>query len=87
MLVPVMQKAGNGGTMDAIYTTSLARRRSSAIMIRTALASLASLVGEVLVTGARGADFERTFSSAPGAQFAALPSSSKQQLLNRGFRP
>ena len=73
--------------MDAIYTTPLAQRRSSATTIRTAFASLASFVGEVLVTGARGDDLERTFSSAPGAQFAALPSSSKQQFLNRGFRP
>ncbi len=71
--------------MEAIYTTPLAQRRSAAI--RTNLASLASFVGEVLVANARGADFERTFSSAPGAQFAALPSSSKQQFLNRGFRP
>lgn len=73
--------------MEAIYTTPLARRRSSAATIRTGLASLASFVGEVLVTAARGDDFERTFSSAPGAQFAALPSSSKQRHLDRGFRP
>jgi hypothetical protein len=73
--------------MDAIYTTPLARPRSSAATIRTALASLASFVGEVLVTGARGDDLERIFSSAPGAQFAALPTGSKQQFLNRGFRP
>jgi hypothetical protein len=73
--------------MDAIYTAPLAQRRSSAAAIRTALASFASFVGEVLVTSARGDDFERTFSSAPGAQFAALPNGSKQRLLNRGFRP
>ena len=73
--------------MDAIYTTPLAQTRSSAATIRTVLASLASFVGEVLVTGARGDDLERISSSAPGAQFAALPTRSKQQFLNRGFRP
>ena len=73
--------------MEAIYTASLAQRRSPASTIRTALASLASFVGELLVASARGDDFERAFSSDPGAQFAALSNGSKQQLLNRGFRP
>lgn len=73
--------------MEAIYATPLAQRRSAATAIRTALGSLASFAGDVLVASARGDDFERTFSSAPGAQFAALPSSSRQRLLDRGFRP
>jgi hypothetical protein len=73
--------------MDATYAASLTQHRSAATTIRTAVASLASFVGEVLVAGARGDDLERTFSSAPGAQFAALPNSSKQQFLNRGLRP
>lgn len=73
--------------MDAIYATPLTQRRSAPTTIRTAFASLASFVGEVLVASARGEHFERTFSSAPGAQFAALPSSSKQRLLDQGFRP
>ena len=73
--------------MEAIYTASLAQRRSPASTIHTALASLASFVGEVLVASARGDDFARSFSSVTGAQFAALPSSSKQQFLNRGIRP
>ena len=72
--------------MEAIYTTPLAQRRSAATTIRTTLASLASFVGDVLVASARGADFERTFSNAPGAQFAALPSSSQQRLLDGGVR-
>ena len=73
--------------MEAIYTAPLAQRRSPATTIRTALASLASFIGEVLVSGARGDDFARSFSSVTGAQFAALPSSSKQRLLDRGYRP
>ena len=73
--------------MEAIHTASLPQRRSSAATIRTALASLASFVGEVLGTGVRGDDFDRTFSSAPGAQFSALPSGSKDKLLDRGVRP
>ena len=73
--------------MEAIYTTPLAQRRSAATAIRTTVAALASFLGEVLVASARGDDFERTFSSAPGAQFAALPNNSKQRLLDRGSRP
>lgn len=73
--------------MDAIYATPLAQPRSAATTIRTALVSLASFVAEVLVATARGDGLERSFSSAPGAQFAALPRSSKEHFLNRGFRP
>ena len=73
--------------MDAIYAAPLAQRRSAATTIRIVFASLASFVGEVLVASARGDDFEGTFSSVPGAQFAALPSASKDRLLNRGVRP
>jgi drug/metabolite transporter (DMT)-like permease len=79
-----MQKPGNGGTVEAIYTSPLVRRRVS---VTTALASIASFVGEVLVTSARGDDFDRTFSRSSGAQFAALSSASKDKLLGRGFRP
>ena len=73
--------------METTYATTFTQRRSLATAIRTAFASLGSFVVEVLVEGARGDDFERTFSSTPGAQFAALPNSSKQRLLDRGFRP
>ena len=73
--------------MEAIYTTPLAQRRFAATAIGTTLASLASFVGDVLVASARGDDFERTFSSSPGAQFAGLSNNSKQRHLDRGFRP
>ena len=73
--------------MEAIYTTPVAQPRSLVTAVRTALASLASFVCEVLVVSARGDDVERIFSSQPGAQFAALPTGSKQRLLDRGFRP
>lgn len=73
--------------MDAIYTAPLAQRRHTAGTVRTAVASLGSFVTQVLMQGVRGHDFERAFTSAPGAQFAALPAGSKQQMLNRGLRP
>jgi len=73
--------------MDAIYTAPLAARRPAATGFRTAVASLASLLAEVVKDGIKGDDFARTFTSAPEAQFAALPGSSKQRMLNRGFRP
>ncbi|MFO7572114.1 MAG: hypothetical protein R6W48_05865 [Gaiellaceae bacterium] len=73
--------------MDAIYAPPLAQRRSSTSALRIAVAAFGSFVAEVLVAGARGHDFERTFSSAPGAQFSALPTSSKQRFLDRGLRP
>ena len=73
--------------MEAIYTAPLAQRRSAATTIRTTLASLASFVGDVLVASARRDDFERIFSNAAGAQFAALPTGAKDRHLNRGFRP
>jgi hypothetical protein len=73
--------------MDAIYTTPLTQRRSGTTPIRTAAAAFGSFVLEVLRTSARADDFDRTFSSAPGAQFAALPRGSQQRHLDRGFRP
>ena len=73
--------------MDATYTAPFASRRTATGSARTTIASLASLVFEVLMQGVRGDDFERAFTSAPGAQFAALPDGSKQRLLDRGYRP
>lgn len=72
--------------MDAIYTAPLATRRPAASGFRTAVASIGSLLVEVLKDGIEGGDFTRTFASAPGAQFAALPASSKQGMLDRGVR-
>jgi hypothetical protein len=82
-----MKQTTNGGTMDAIYTAPLAARRPAATGFRTAVASLASLLVEVVKGGVEGHEFERAFTSAAGAQFAALPAGSKQRTLNRGFRP
>jgi hypothetical protein len=45
------------------------------------------VVGRVLVEGARADDFNRAFTSPPGAQFGALPRSQQNRLLDRGFRP
>lgn len=73
--------------MDAIYTAPIALPRPTENRIRKTVAALCSIVVELAVEGARGEDFERTFSSAPGAQFAALPNSSKQRHLDRGVRP
>ena len=73
--------------MDAIYTAPVARQLPSATGIRTAVAALGSFIVVLLAEGVRGEDFERAFASAPGAQFAALPESSKQRALNGGFHP
>ena len=72
--------------MEAIYTAPFAQRRPATGTVRNAVAALGSLVVEVLKDSVRGDDFERAFSSARGAQFAALPDSSKQRLLDRGYR-
>ena len=73
--------------MEAIYTASVIQRRAAAGTARSAVASLGSFLVEVLKDGVKGDDFTRSFTSAPGAQFAALPAGSRQQLLNRGLRP
>ena len=73
--------------MDVTYAAPSITRRSLAVAARTAVASLGSFVVEVVLDGIRGHDLERTFASAPGAQFAALPSVSQQRLLDRGYRP
>ena len=73
--------------MDATYTAPLATRRPTQTGFRTAAASLGSFLLEVLKDGIRGHDFTQAFTSAPGAQFAALPESSKQRMLSRGVRP
>lgn len=74
--------------MEATYTPLAlegATRRTTGLgrFARTVV----SVVAEVLADGVRGNDFARAFTSAPGAQFAALPDSAKQRLLDRGFRP
>jgi len=44
------------------------------------------MLGHVLIESAKGDDFNRTFATAPGAQFAALPQRQQNRLLDRGFR-
>lgn len=72
--------------MDAIYTTSLDRPRLTQRRIRRSLATLGSFVVELIAEGVRGDTFERTFTSAPGAEFSALPADSKQRHLDSGYR-
>jgi hypothetical protein len=45
------------------------------------------VLGRVLIESARGDDFDRAFTSSPGAQFAALAQTQQDRLLDRGFRP
>ena len=45
------------------------------------------LLGRVLAESAKGDDFNRSFASPSGAQFAALPQNQQNRLLDRGFRP
>jgi hypothetical protein len=73
--------------MDATYATPLVQRRSAAISLGAAFASLGPFVFDVLKAAACGDDFERASSSPPGAEFAALSRGSRQRHLNRGFRP
>jgi len=44
------------------------------------------LLGRVLADGVKGDEFNRAFTTSPGAQFAALPRSEQNRLLDRGFR-
>ena len=73
--------------MDATYTASLARPRPTERRIRGTVAALGSFVIGLVAEGARGEKFECMFTSAPGAEFAALPEGSRQRQLNRGYRP
>jgi hypothetical protein len=86
ILLLVMKNSTTGGIMEAIYTAPLAQRRSVTDTARSAVASLSSFLVDVLKGGIKGDDFTSAFSSAPGAQFAALPDGSKQRMLDRGFR-
>lgn len=45
------------------------------------------VLGELLAESAKGDDFNRTFTSPSGAQFAALSQAQQNQQLDRGFRP
>ena len=74
--------------MEATYTPiTLVGSTPRSTGLERLLRATCSAVVEVLADGVRGRDFEQAFPSAPGAQFAALPDSSKQRLLNRGVRP
>lgn len=74
--------------MEATYTpVALAGSTPRSNGFGRLVRATCSVVFEVITDGVRGHDFESAFTSAPGAQFAALPDSSKQRLLDRGFRP
>lgn len=45
------------------------------------------LLGRVLAEGVKGDDFNRAFTTPPGAQFGALPRNQQNGFLDRGFRP
>jgi hypothetical protein len=83
----VMKNSRNGGTMEATYTPiAFAGSTPRSTGLGRLVRAMCSVVAEVLADGVRGHDFDRAFTSAPGAQFAALPGNSKQRLLNRGLR-
>lgn len=74
--------------MEATYTpTVFAGSGRGSARVWSIVKTAPAVVAEVLADGVRGHDFERAFTSTPGAQFAALPASSKQRLLDRGLRP
>jgi hypothetical protein len=87
MLVLVMHAPMNGGDMEATHTQPVPYElRPSMHRVRGLAAAIGSVLAEVVAAGIRGDDFSRAFSSSPDAQFTALPASSKQRLLDRGFR-
>jgi hypothetical protein len=44
------------------------------------------VLGRTLADSARGERFDRAFTTSPDAQFAALPTSQQNRLLDRGYR-
>ena len=87
MLLPVMHASMNGGDMDVTHTqTAPYELRRSTRRVGTVATAIGSVLAEIVAAGVRGDDFARAFSTSPGAQFAVLPASSKQRLLDRGFR-
>jgi len=49
--------------------------------------SAVRMLGRVLAESVKGDDFNRAFTTSPGAQFAALPQGQQSRLLDRGLRP
>jgi hypothetical protein len=45
------------------------------------------MLGRVFAESAKGDDFNRAFTTSPGAQLSALPQGQQNRLLDRGFRP
>ena len=67
--------------MEATYTDTASYERDlRPVGVARLSEDAVAVLAEIAVAGVRGDDFDRTFSSAPGAQFAALPASSKQRL-------
>jgi hypothetical protein len=87
MLVLVMHASVNGGDMEGTHTQPAPYElRPATHRVRGIAAAIGSVLAEAVAAGIRGDDFDRAFSSSPDAQFAVLPTSSKQRLLDRGFR-
>ena len=87
MLVLVMHASVNGGDMEATHTQPAPYElHPSTRWVRSLVVAIGSVLVEVVAACIRGDDFNRAFSSSPGAQFSALPAGSKQRLLDRGFR-
>ena len=86
-LLSVMKTTRNGGTMEATYIpVQVVEVPVSNVRPWEATKSAFRMLGRVLIESAKGDDFNRTFATAPGAQFAALPQGQQNRLLDRGFR-
>lgn len=87
MLVLFMHASVNGGDMEATHTQPVPYElQPSTRRVRGLAAAIGSVLAEVVAAGIRGDDFNRAFSISPDARFTVLPASSKQRLLDRGFR-
>jgi hypothetical protein len=68
-------------------TTALAGSMRQNSKLPQLVRAACSAVAGVLADGIRGEDFSRSFSTSPGADFAALPTHQQNRLLDRGYRP
>jgi hypothetical protein len=83
-----MKESPNGGTMDAMYLTGqFIEAPVSRVRPWEATKAALRVFGQALAESVKGDDFNRAFATSSGAQFAALPASQQNRLLDRGFRP
>jgi len=74
--------------MEATYTHgTFVEAPVSSVRPWEATKAAVRVLGRVLAEGVKGEDFNRAFTTSSDAQFAMLPRSQQNHLLDRGFRP